>query len=191
MCGYPSVELQRRRSGTGVSRDRDRRDHEAASSRKNLVLDVAKTNDRKSRIVIEVASNGVANRGLQLFHGFCLSKNGVSERPSFIPPSGESCTEKMISLSVMPAIILSRSSRRLLGNRGETSEPELQIGNGIQLEDGCVFPCTTTRPAGWQCLISCGAFSACAFASAAKPPMMMRIHVAKRIACCIDLTPSR
>src|SRR5579863_1768806 len=84
-CGYLFAGLPHSRSAAAVSRDRDQIDHGAASNGDDLILDDVKTNDRRGRFVIEVASNCVANHGLQLFDGFCLGKNSMPERPSFVP----------------------------------------------------------------------------------------------------------
>ena len=104
-CDCRFAELLHNQTGARVLRVRDRTDHGAASNRNDLILDDVKANDGWCSIIVEVASHCVANHGLQLFHGFYLSKDGMAEGARFESPSGESCTGKIISLSFMSTII--------------------------------------------------------------------------------------
>ena len=82
-CDYQFAGSLRNQTGAKALRVRDQTDHEAASNGDDLILDDVKTNDGWCGIVIEVASHGVANHGLQFFQGFRLSENGVPEGAGF------------------------------------------------------------------------------------------------------------
>jgi hypothetical protein len=54
--------------------------------------------------ILEVAGDGVADHRFQFVESIGFSENGKTECPR--PPSGDSCTEKMISLWGMSIILL-------------------------------------------------------------------------------------
>jgi hypothetical protein len=69
-CGCRSAVLLRKSNGAAIWPIRDRKDHEAASRRNNLILHDVKPDDGWGRLIVEMTPDRVAHYGLQFIHGF-------------------------------------------------------------------------------------------------------------------------